>query len=281
MHDDTTGDESGVHTAAGPQAVAAWGADAAKYAHELQLGECYELRIASHPRSITKVTEQDRKYIYAREAGHKWRLNLGQYIVLTLISSPVSRTPTRPPVVATDDKQFCWYWRSSDAFDPANVFSSVQRLKLLDSMMGGGGHHAGGHAAAAGLAPQHKFAGLGHGGARGKHHGASSGSAACASTSAASILEVGGLRIAELQAVGAVSAFFPLHTREARGWLRKHWAKPWQGRGLLSWLSRPFEQPMGAVREYLGDAIAFYFEWLAFYTMWLVAPTVVGILIYR
>ena len=69
-----------------------------------------------------------------------------------------------------------WYWRSSDAFDPANVFSSVQRLKLLDSMMGGGGHHAGGHAAAAGLAPQHKFAGLGHGGARGKHHGASSGS---------------------------------------------------------------------------------------------------------
>ena len=129
MHDDTTGDESGVHTAAGPQAVAAWGADAAKYAHELQLGECYELRIASHPHSITKVTEQDRKYIYAREAGHKWRLKLGQYIVLTPISSPVSRTPTGPEVVATDDKQFCWYWRSSDW----KLYEEDQRQLLEDA----------------------------------------------------------------------------------------------------------------------------------------------------
>ncbi|EGD76913.1 hypothetical protein PTSG_08258 [Salpingoeca rosetta] len=37
-------------------------------------------------------------------------------------------------------------------------------------------------------------------------------------------------------------------------------------------------QPLGLVREYFGEKVAFYFAWLGFYTTWLIIPSVVGFL---
>ena len=36
------------------------------------------------------------------------------------------------------------------------------------------------------------------------------------------------------------------------------------------------EQPTDAIAEYFGEHVAFYFAWLACYTNWLVAPTILG-----
>ena len=36
-------------------------------------------------------------------------------------------------------------------------------------------------------------------------------------------------------------------------------------------------QPLDAIAEYFGEDVAFYFAWLAFYTKWLVAPALLGI----
>ena len=36
-------------------------------------------------------------------------------------------------------------------------------------------------------------------------------------------------------------------------------------------------QPLDAIAEYFGEDVAFYFAWLAFYTNWLVAPALLGI----
>ena len=37
-------------------------------------------------------------------------------------------------------------------------------------------------------------------------------------------------------------------------------------------------QPLDAIAEYFGEDVAFYFAWLAFYTKWLVAPALLGII---
>eukprot|EP00741_Cyanophora_paradoxa_P020930 tig00021319_g20206.t1 len=41
----------------------------------------------------------------------------------------------------------------------------------------------------------------------------------------------------------------------------------------LGLLSTP---PLGEIRDYFGEKVAFYFAWLHFYTVWLVLPTVLG-----
>jgi hypothetical protein len=37
-----------------------------------------------------------------------------------------------------------------------------------------------------------------------------------------------------------------------------------------------FNQPLDMVAAYYGEAVAFYFAFLAFYTKWLIAPAIVG-----
>jgi hypothetical protein len=87
------------------------------------------------------------------------------------------------------------------------------------------------------------------------------------------------LRVAELQANDVVTRLFPLHDPDTLEHLRLHWAKPWKVGGH-SWLRHPFYQDIDTIREYFGVHIAFYFEWLEFYTKWLTAPTAIGVLIY-
>ena len=38
--------------------------------------------------------------------------------------------------------------------------------------------------------------------------------------------------------------------------------------------------PVGAIHDYLGSNIAYYFAWMNFFTMWLIVPAVVGAFVY-
>ncbi len=58
----------------------------------------------------------------------------------------------------------------------------------------------------------------------------------------------------------SVLAYFPLHDEVAREELKKHW---------LNWKIQPWEQPIDEVKEYLGEKVALYFEFLGHYTTWL------------
>ncbi|XP_065190944.1 anoctamin-8-like isoform X2 [Sycon ciliatum] len=75
---------------------------------------------------------------------------------------------------------------------------------------------------------------------------------------------------------GLVSQAFPLHSKAELESLRNRWAK----RRIMT-----FSQPIsacggGSVRDYFGQKIAFYFSWLQFYTLSLIAPAVFGSLLY-
>jgi hypothetical protein len=120
-----------------------------------------------------------------------------------------------------------WFWQGGNPSDPADCFTSVDRLRMLNDLI---------------------------------------------NTSAQ-------LRVAELQANDVVTRLFPLHDPDTLEHLRLHWAKPWRVAGH-SWLRHPFYQDIDTIREYFGVHIAFYFEWLEFYTKWLTAPTAIGVLIY-
>ena len=120
-----------------------------------------------------------------------------------------------------------WFWAGGNPSDPADCFTSVDRLRILNEMINVGAQ----------------------------------------------------LRVAELQANDVVTRLFPLHDPDVLEHLRLHWAKPWAGIGKR-WLRHPFYQDIDTVRDYFGVHIAFYFEWLGFYTKWLTAPTAIGVLIY-
>ncbi|ORY49753.1 DUF590-domain-containing protein [Rhizoclosmatium globosum] len=59
-----------------------------------------------------------------------------------------------------------------------------------------------------------------------------------------------------------------------RSWLYFNWAK--LGFSLAKIL--PI-QPLHKVRNYYGEYVAFYFAWLGFYTVWLVIPAILGLLV--
>ena len=120
-----------------------------------------------------------------------------------------------------------WFWQGGNPSDPADCFTSVDRLRMLNDL----------------------------------------------------ITTTAQLRVAELQANDVVTRLFPLHDPDTLDHLRMHWAKPWKVVGH-SWLRHPFYQDIDSIREYYGVHIAFYFEWLEFYTKWLTAPTAIGVLIY-
>ena len=73
---------------------------------------------------------------------------------------------------------------------------------------------------------------------------------------------------------GAADSAFPLRsddTAEDRKYLKDHWAQ------FSKWYKG---QPMNKIRDYFGESFAFYFAWLGTYTTWLMAPSLVGFIVF-
>lgn len=88
-----------------------------------------------------------------------------------------------------------------------------------------------------------------------------------------------------------------MHMRQRLGELKRAWVTYWRPqppsdrRGLVPHDPLPSSgrclafrrlvvgclyQPLDAIHEYYGAAVAFYFAWLGFYTRWLLAPALMG-----
>ncbi len=74
------------------------------------------------------------------------------------------------------------------------------------------------------------------------------------------------LRTLTLQKV--IAGAFPLHEEEVRSRLKADW---------LTYCSAPWNQPVDAVKDYLGEKIALYFTFLGHYTTWLMTPALIGL----
>ncbi|TPX73471.1 hypothetical protein CcCBS67573_g05259 [Chytriomyces confervae] len=60
-----------------------------------------------------------------------------------------------------------------------------------------------------------------------------------------------------------------------RSWLYFNWA-----RFELSSSKLIPVQPLKQIRDYFGEYVAFYFAWLGFYTVWLIAPALLGLIVF-
>lgn len=65
----------------------------------------------------------------------------------------------------------------------------------------------------------------------------------------------------------SVLSYFPLHDDPTRDQLQKIW---------LNWKVKPWEQPIDEVKEYLGEKVALYFEFVGHYTTWLLSLSIAG-----
>ncbi|KAM6973471.1 anoctamin-10 [Aplochiton taeniatus] len=73
----------------------------------------------------------------------------------------------------------------------------------------------------------------------------------------------------KLLKAGVIVDMFPLHEREKLHALGKQW-----------YSTRQLFQPLDAVQEYFGDAVAFYFSFLDFYTWSLIPPALLGLALF-
>ncbi|KAJ3329709.1 Anoctamin-7 [Blyttiomyces sp. JEL0837] len=64
-------------------------------------------------------------------------------------------------------------------------------------------------------------------------------------------------------------------TNNRRAWLYENWAKARANVKLIL-----TQQPLPEIREYFGEKIAFFFSWLSFYTLWLLLPSILGIIVF-
>jgi hypothetical protein len=65
----------------------------------------------------------------------------------------------------------------------------------------------------------------------------------------------------------SILAYYPLHDKEFIELLEKHWL-PW---GIMPW-----DQPIDEIRDYFGEKIGLYFEFLGHYATWLLPLSIVG-----
>eukprot|EP01012_Entosiphon_sulcatum_P002446 TRINITY_DN10513_c0_g1_i1.p1 TRINITY_DN10513_c0_g1~~TRINITY_DN10513_c0_g1_i1.p1 ORF type:complete len:703 (+),score=191.94 TRINITY_DN10513_c0_g1_i1:191-2299(+) len=67
-----------------------------------------------------------------------------------------------------------------------------------------------------------------------------------------------------------IKLFFPLHHQPTLNWLKDQWA------GLNN---TGFTQPVAELQRYFGDKLTMYFAWLAYYTLCLTVPSLLGVFI--
>ena len=76
---------------------------------------------------------------------------------------------------------------------------------------------------------------------------------------------------------------FPLHMY-ARVQSLQPWLSYWQlhnsRQSRVPALSRLLSQPLDAISAYFGEGVAFYFAFLGFYTLWLLVPSVLGVVLF-
>ena len=66
---------------------------------------------------------------------------------------------------------------------------------------------------------------------------------------------------------GSILAYYPLHVPGRVQQLSACW---------LPWRVMPWEQPIDMIRDYFGEKIGMYFEFLGHYTTWLLPLSIVG-----
>jgi anoctamin-10 len=76
--------------------------------------------------------------------------------------------------------------------------------------------------------------------------------------------------IADLLSLGTIQGL-PLHKQSDLNWLHTHWVQN---------VADTFSQPLDHIAAYFGEKIAFYFAWLQFYSVALLTPTVLGLILF-
>lgn len=79
-----------------------------------------------------------------------------------------------------------------------------------------------------------------------------------------------GLHLEKLLASGSILAYYPLHDAATQDVLQASW---------LPWDHMPWDQPIDAIKDYFGEKIGLYFEFLGHYTTWLLPLAIVGVLV--
>jgi hypothetical protein len=77
-----------------------------------------------------------------------------------------------------------------------------------------------------------------------------------------------GLNLKKLEQDKSILAFYPLHSERMINRLESQW---------LPIKIHPWDLPIDEIREYFGEKIGVYFEFLGFYTTWLIPLTIAGV----